>query len=262
MKHILFLFVSFLFIGLVKAQVRIPTVKIGNQVWMSENLNVSAYRDGTKIPKVTDEAEWLLTTTGAYCYYKNDSATYAAIYGKLYNWYAVAGIYDAASLSNPALRKQLAPKGFHIPDSLEWISLATPIGGMNFNGRIFNAAGELKDTGSRYWNTPNLATNSTGFTALPGGTRDDEGKFKMIRNFGNWWSSNEGKAENARVYFMKNSLADLFWFDKSKVHGFSVRCIRDLPVSGEQVQVNPPKKYNPTGVQKAQVIAGTVTIGK
>ena len=70
------------------------------------------YRDGTPIPQVTDPTAWANLTTGAWCYYNNDPAN-GAIYGKLYNWYAVAGIHDAASLNNPSLRKQFAPQGWH-----------------------------------------------------------------------------------------------------------------------------------------------------
>ena len=92
-----------------------PTVKIGTQVWMTKNLNVSRYSDGTPIPQVTDPTQWEGLATGAWCYYNNDAAN-GITYGKLYNWYAVAGIYDAASLANPVLRKKLAPVGYHIPN--------------------------------------------------------------------------------------------------------------------------------------------------
>lgn len=81
------------------------TVTICNQTWTKSNLNVSKYSDGTPIPQVTDPIAWQNLTTGAWCYNNNDTAN-GVVYGKLYNWYAVAGIYDAASASNPALRKK------------------------------------------------------------------------------------------------------------------------------------------------------------
>ena len=79
-------------------------VTIGRQTWMQKNLNVSKYRDGTPIPQVTDPKKWANLKTGAWCYYDNKTAN-GTIYGKLYNWYAVAGIYNGASLANKSLRK-------------------------------------------------------------------------------------------------------------------------------------------------------------
>ncbi|MFM9006100.1 MAG: FISUMP domain-containing protein, partial [Flavobacteriales bacterium] len=98
----------------------IETVTIGSQQWMKKNLSVATYTDGTPIPQVTDPMEWMNLTTGAWCWYNNDSATYAATYGRLYNWYAVAGIYDEACWADPALCKQLAPIGWHVPSDAEW----------------------------------------------------------------------------------------------------------------------------------------------
>ena len=82
-------------------------VAICSQVWMNKNLDVSTYRNGDPIPNVTDPAIWAGLTTGAYCYYNNDSATYAVVYGKLYNWYAV---------NDP---RGLAPIGWHVPSDVE-----------------------------------------------------------------------------------------------------------------------------------------------
>lgn len=99
--------------------VNIAHVTICKQVWATKNLDVTTYMDGTPIPQVTDPTAWANLTTGAWCYYNNLAASNAT-YGKLYNWYAVAGIYDAASLANPTLRKKLAPTGWHIPTDAEW----------------------------------------------------------------------------------------------------------------------------------------------
>ena len=117
---------------------------IGTQVWTTQNLNVSTYLDGTPIPNVTNASTWASLTTGAYCYYNNDSATYAAVYGKLYNWYAVAGIYDASSLSTPSLRKNLAPAGYHIPTHAEWTTLTNYLGGESVAG------GKMKEVGTTH----------------------------------------------------------------------------------------------------------------
>lgn len=126
-------------------------VKIGNQVWMAENLNTSHYLNGDSIPQVQDKAEWVALTTGAWCYYQNDAEN-GKTYGKLYNWYAV---------NDP---RGLAPEGWHIPTDAEWIALIDYLGGTNVAG------GKMKQIGTVHWISPNLgATNESGFSALPGG---------------------------------------------------------------------------------------------
>ncbi|MFN9116197.1 MAG: fibrobacter succinogenes major paralogous domain-containing protein, partial [Bacteroidota bacterium] len=144
-----------------------------------QNLNVSKYSDGTPIPQVTDPTEWANLTTGAWCYYNNDPAN-GAVYGKLYNWYAVAGIYDAASLANPALRKKLAPTGWHIPTEAEWTQLTDCLGGQNVAGGKMKSTGTLQ-AGTGLWQEPNTdATNESGFSGLPAGYRGIDGTFNVI----------------------------------------------------------------------------------
>ncbi len=100
----------------------ISSAVLCNQVWTTMNLDVDTYTDCTPIPQVTDQNTWENLTTGAWCYYGNDSNNNVT-HGKLYNWYAVAGIYDAASLTDPTLRKKLAPEGWHIASDTEWSTL-------------------------------------------------------------------------------------------------------------------------------------------
>jgi uncharacterized protein (TIGR02145 family) len=92
-------------------------VKIGTQVWMSKNLDVSTFRNGEPIPQVQDQEAWRGLKTGAWCYYANDRSSYGMKYGKLYNWYAV---------NDP---RGLAPKGYHIPSDEEWTVLTDFLGG-------------------------------------------------------------------------------------------------------------------------------------
>ena len=194
-----------------------PRVTIGNQVWTTQNLNVSTYRDGTPIPKVEDATTWSSLTTGAYCYYNNDSATYAAVYGKLYNWYAVAGIYDASSFSDSSLRKNLAPAGYKIPTDGDWTTLEITLGA--------NAGTQMKTTSG--WNNGGNGTNSSGFAGLPGGRRNDAGTFNFVGTNGNWWSSTEYDTTDAwtRNLHYYNSNVNRNYLNKSS--GFSVRCLRD-----------------------------------
>jgi uncharacterized protein (TIGR02145 family) len=198
-------------------------LSIGQQTWMQQNLKVSRYTDGTVIPQVTDPVAWTNLTTGAWCYYNNDSAT-GETYGKLYNWYAVAGIYDAASLANPSLRKKLAPTGWHIPSDIEWTTLTTFLGGESVAG------GKMKSTGTTLWASPNQgATNSSGFTGLPGGNRTiDGGIFIGIGSNACWWSSTESNGTNiwnrSLSYSVTNIYRNGFYY---KADGQSVRCVRD-----------------------------------
>ena len=198
-----------------------PTITNGTQFWQNANLNLATYSDGTIIPEVQDLTQWAGLTTGAWCYYNND-ATNGATYGKLYNWYAVAGIWNEASKTDESQRKKLAPIGYHVPSESEWTTLTDYLGGDAVAG------GKMKATGTSLWNTPNTeATNSSGFTGLPGGARSFSGTFTNFGANGIWWSSSETNTTNA-------SLRGLYYYDGytnrtsyNKPTGFSVRCLRD-----------------------------------
>ena len=199
-----------------------------------QNLNVTKYSDGTPIPQVTDPTQWANLTTGAWCYYNNDQAN-GAIYGKLYNWYAVAGIYDAASLSNTALRKKLAPTGWHVPTDAEWSSLINCLDPNADGGNVFPniAGGKMKATGTiqagtGLWQTPNTeASNESGFTGLSGGWRWTG--FASIGYYGNWWSSTEFASTDAWSWIITNNTSSINRGEDFtlKLLGLSVRCVRD-----------------------------------
>ncbi len=186
------------------------SVTICSQELMIYNLDVSNYRNGDPIPHVTDPLVWIGLTTGAWCWYNNDSATYASTYGKLYNWYAV----------NDA--RGLAPTGWHVPTDAELTTLETCLGGYS------TAGGNMKETGTTHWTSPNTgATNSSGFTALPGGYCNYAGTFYYIGSFGRWWSSTEFSSVDAwdRNLNYNNGNIDRYLTKKSV--GFSVRCLKD-----------------------------------
>lgn len=195
-----------------------PNVKICNQTWMIKNLDVATYRNGDPIPNVTDAAAWTALTTGAYCYYNNDSATYAAIYGKLYNWYAV---------NDP---RGLAPVGWHVPSDAEWNILTKcidPLADTTCNS-CNTAGGPMKETGTIHWLSPNTgATNSSGFTGLPGGNRFWTGPFTSFGGFGFWWSSTENGTSYAWYRYLDYSQSYIFRHFYSGNYGFSVRCVKD-----------------------------------
>ena len=200
-----------------------------------QNLNVSKYSDGTPIPQVTDPTQWANLTTGAWCYNNNTTAN-GTTYGKLYNWYAVMGIYDAASAANPALRKKLAPTGWHVPSDVEWSNLINCLDPNADGGNTFpnTAGGKMKSTGTiqagtGLWQSPNTdATNASGFSGLPAGYRYNNGSlFYFIDNVGFWWSSSEA---NSAVAWSRNLSWDYGNATRTtyyKRYGFSVRCLRD-----------------------------------
>jgi uncharacterized protein (TIGR02145 family) len=123
---------------------------------MAENLATTKYNNGTSIPLAVDNSDWLFITTPAYCNY-DDKESYVNTYGRLYNWYAVTDPHN------------ICPTGWHIPTDEEWTILETFLGGSSIAG------GKLKETNFAHWNNPNTgATNESGFTALPGGSRGAE----------------------------------------------------------------------------------------
>lgn len=188
------------------------TVKICNQTWMQKNLDVDRYRNGDLIPKVTDPAIWANLTTGAYCYYNNDSARYAAVYGKLYNGYAI---------TDP---RGLAPKGWHIPADEEWAALVDCLGGEALAG------GALKETGTAHWVDNLKATNSSGFTALPAGCIHFNGQQFVFFGLGTtsfWWSATVPEASQLWYRFLVNYNGFINRDRVFQYQGFSVRCVRD-----------------------------------
>lgn len=188
-----------------------PTsVTIGSQVWQLKNLNVDRYRNGDPIPKVEDGATWMSLTTGAYCYYMNDSATYAAAYGKLYNWYAVND------------SRGLAPTGYRVPSYNEWQTLIATAGGSGLAGPA------LKETGTVYWDTDPGSTNSTGFSARGGGFRDNNsGNFYYLRTFSYFWDATPQGGNTAYFHGPFSSGAHIIANKYPYTCGFSVRLIKE-----------------------------------
>lgn len=186
------------------------TIKIGSQTWMMENLKTTRYNDGASILTNLDNAAWDATTEGAFAIHSNNPLN-TAIYGYLYNWYAV----DTG---------KLAPAGWHVPTQADWNTLFDYLGGKAIAG------GKLKQAGVFYWNEPNLgASNQSGFTALPGGWRGYDGPFAGLKAVCNFWSSNSANATNAfgcNLDATKESV-DFDWPYNPKKSGYSIRCVKD-----------------------------------
>ena len=187
-----------------------PTIKIGGQWWMAENLKVTHYRNGDPIPYVTDNSTWAGLTTGAYCTY-NDNKRIVAAYGGLYNWYAVAD------------SRNIAPAGWHVPTDAEWQTLVDYLGGYSVAG------GKMKEAGTTHWRSPNTgATNESGFSALPGGFRDyNNGLFGYMGDYAIFWSSTAHFSYSAWDFYLHYNDAQGLFFYNDRHYGFSVRCVRD-----------------------------------
>jgi len=185
------------------------TVKIGNQWWMAENLRVTRYQNGDSIPNVTNSSNWYSLSTGAYCAYDNNNNN-VSTYGLLYNW-------SAADDS-----RNIAPAGWHVPSDAEWQTLMVYLGGSSIAG------GKMKEPGYAHWISPNNdATNSSGFTALPGGSRYPGGSFLLLGSSANFWSSTEYGSNDAWRYALSYGNSELHRFDVSKGFGYSVRLVKD-----------------------------------
>ena len=185
----------------------LPSIAICDQTWTTENLDVTTYRNGDPIPEITDPGAWSAATTGAWCWYNNDSAN-GPIYGRLYNWYAV---------NDP---RGLAPIGWHVPSNTEWGVLETCLGGEEVAG------GALKSTTG--WTAPNTgATNSSGFTALPGGQRLTVGGFQQIGTFSGFWTTTETGLTDATYRWIGTNSGGLASANFRKSDGRSVRLVKD-----------------------------------
>ena len=195
----------------------LSNVTICNQVWTTKNLDVAKYRNGEPIPQVTDSTQWSQLSTGAWCWYNNDSANYAATYGRLYNWYAV---------NDP---RGLAPSGWHIPTKSEWDKMSKcldPTVDSTLWGITGTSIGTLLKASSG-WNNGGNGNNSSGFTAVPGGYRVNTGIFSKIGNYGIWWTSTENDTTFAWHCDLDCNNAKVMRTTTMKKLGFSVRLVRD-----------------------------------
>jgi uncharacterized protein (TIGR02145 family) len=181
-------------------------IKIGSQTWMTENLRATKFNDGTPISEVAETASWISQSSPAYCWYNNDMKTYKYKYGALYNKYVISA-------------GQICPVSWHIPTDKEWTTLEMAAGG------IVTGGGNLKESGYLHWISPNQgATNSTGFTATPGGSRYNDGSFRDLGYYGNWWLI---ASPYQWTRYLINTIPYLRQGFNFLQEGFSIRCMKD-----------------------------------
>lgn len=199
-------------------------VKIGSQVWMVENLKTTKFNTGSTIPLVVDSSLWRSLSTPGYCWYYNDTI-YKALYGALYNWYAVES-------------GNLAPSGWHVPTENEWKQLEQYLiaNGYNWDGsttdnKIAKSLAaktrweDFEQSGSIGFEIE--SNNKSGFSAFPSGFRNNNGTFQYLLSDCYWWSTT-AKTLNAAWSRTLNNFDQFFaGFSMDKVSGFSVRCIKD-----------------------------------
>ena len=193
------------------------TVTIGTQIWMVGNLKTTKYIDGTAIPLITENAVWGALTTPGYCWYNNDITSYKSTYGALYNWYTVNS-------------GKLCPSGWHVPSDAEWKALEMYLGMSQISADSTGPRGtdqgiQLKNiTG---WISEGNGTNTSEFSALPGGVRGIQGTFAYVGNLGTWWSSSEFDTSYALVRFLSSDGGGVIRGSDDKELGLSVRCLQD-----------------------------------
>ena len=182
-------------------------VKIGSQIWMAENMNVSTFRNEETIPMAQTEEEWKRAgkkKQPAWCYYENDKRN-GDHYGKLYNYFA---LNDS---------RGFPPKGWHIPTDADWKKLEKFLGE--------NPGFKMKSING--WFDKGNGTNESGFSGFPGGYRSSNGIFYFKGENGYWWIYNKTKSNDAVCCNLNLKYNFLIRRSVTKETGFSVRCVKD-----------------------------------
>jgi len=184
-----------------------PTVQIGDQCWLRENLRTSSYRNGDEIPVIEEDSLWLSTSAGAFSFYTNDPDQ-DTLEGVLYNHFAISD------------NRGLCPTGWHVPTDAEWTTL------QEYISRGDKEGGALKDTLG--WDFPNAgAANLVGYRARAAGFRAATGGFGGQGIHGFWWSATQadpGKAWSRQLNYASTSM---FRNSNFLLFGMSVRCLKD-----------------------------------
>ena len=187
-------------------------IKHGLQEWTANNLNVARFRNGDVIPEAKTKKEWIsLGSKGkpAWCFFESDPEN-GKVYGKLYNWYAI---------NDP---RGLAPEGWHIPENQEWRTLVKNLLGIDVAG--------LKLKSNTGWKSKN-GTNKIGFSALPGGYRNEKAEFKGLSSKSQYWSNSEPvevlKSDLIYSLLLNDFTMEVGYIKMEKENGLSVRCIKN-----------------------------------
>ena len=186
-------------------------VTIGEQTWMAENLNYA-------------------TAEGSYCYDQTESdpkTENCTKYGRLYTWAAAVGKSEEEcgygfTCGLSGMVRGVCPEGWHLPDTTEWNTLFTAVGGIDSAGKILKS-----QTGWKYFDEIGNGTDAYGFSVFPAGLRINEGNFDGEGSDAFFWSATESNSYDAyyRGLYCSYESASLYGDDKS--YAFSVRCLKD-----------------------------------
>jgi uncharacterized protein (TIGR02145 family) len=201
------------------------TIKIGNQVWMAENLKTTKYRNGDLIGTTTPATLDISgETTPKYQWAYSGNESNVATYGRLYTWFVVTD------------SRNVCPTGWHVPSDAEWTTLTDYLtnNGYGYGGSGSDIAKSVATTSG--WTACGIAgtvgndqasNNSSGFTGLPCGGREDYGTYHGVGDDGSWWSCLEYSTSSAYKRIMYYNGSDVNKDYSSKKGGVSVRCVKD-----------------------------------
>lgn len=215
------------------------TIRIGDRIWMAENLKVTTLKDGTHIDEITNQASWAAMTTPAMCWYNNDKASSFVRNGALYNWFTVD-------------TKKLCPTAWHVPSQNEFNQMTNDAG----------SDGNLRMPGTEYWTAPNTgATNKSGFSLYPSGYRNSA-RFEDVFNYSNYayfWMSNQYSLQTGKIMSVTlSSYMPISFPAEYKEEGYSVRCVKNTVPSTSMTDVS--KTYGDASfmLNAVSTISGTV----
>jgi len=194
------------------------TIIIGTKVWMAENLKVTEFNNDAEIPLVREAVDWIVLDSPGYCWFNNDSAYNAPIYGALYNWYA-------------ANETNICPTGWHVPTDLEFNDLEIVLGLAPADVDVWGWRGT--DHGSKMknttgWNAGENGTNTSGFSALPGGYRYyTDGTYQGQNTYEYFWTSTEHDADRGWYRRLDGNNEAVYKASADKKAGKAIRCVKD-----------------------------------
>jgi uncharacterized protein (TIGR02145 family) len=193
------------------------TILIGTKLWMTENLRTTRLNDNTLIPEITGNTEWIGTSSPAYCWYDNN-ASFKTTYGALYNWFSVN-------------TGKLCPTGWHVPTDQEFSALEITLGMASDQSEIWGWRGTdhgLRMKNTTGWDNNGNGSNSSGFSALPGGYRyGADGQFFLQTTITYWWTSSEHDADRGWYRRLDSSSEQVYRASTSKKGGKYIRCVKD-----------------------------------
>jgi len=182
-------------------------VKIGDQIWMAENLKTTRYSNGDSISITESDLAWKQAINGVSCYYENKVAN-KDTFGMLYNYHAMKDTRNAC------------PNGWRVSTTNDWVKLIEHLGGAGVAGQKLKATiGWDGEAG--------IGANIGGFTAFPAGLRNQNGGFNYKRRYAYFWTSTELDIDNAWVYNIDRGVAEVYVYDEVKLYGASCRCVKN-----------------------------------